>query len=174
MNRQGAKIARKRKEEPESTLGTSWRLTSHASPARASRNPAMTPPAPPPLWLSTLAVALGGAAGSALRYLVGLLVLRWHPDAGPLGTFFVNVVGCFLIGVLMPFVERHSLPPAAGLFLVTGLLGGFTTFSTFGHETVLLATVRGRLDLTFANITASLITGLVAVWLGRALMSRLD
>ena len=121
----------------------------------------------PPLWLSTLAVAAGGATGAVLRYLVGLAVLRWHPDAGPLGTLSVNIAGCFLIGLLMPFIERQSLPVLAAPLLVTGLLGGLTTFSTFGHETIALATVRHRPDLALLNAAANLLIGLAAVYLGR-------
>jgi len=125
---------------------------------------------PPPLWLSILTVAAGGAVGAVARYLVGLAVLRWHPEAGPLGTFAVNVAGCFLIGLLMPLAERQALPPLATLLLVTGFLGALTTFSTFSHETILLATVRHRPGLALANIIASLLTGLAAVWLGRTLI----
>lgn len=124
---------------------------------------------PPPLWAGVLAVAAGGAAGAALRYLVGVVVLRWHPEAGPVGTFLVNIGGCFLIGLLMPLAEGRSLPPLAGLLLVTGFLGGLTTFSTFGHETIFLATAR-RLDLALLNAAASLLMGLLAVYLGRVLV----
>jgi CrcB protein len=127
----------------------------------------------PPLWAGVLAVATGGAVGATLRYLVGVAIVRCHPEAGPLGTFAVNIAGCFLIGLLMPLAERQSLPPLATLLLVTGTLGALTTFSTFGHETILLATVRHRPDLALANIASSLLTGLAAVWLGRTVLSRL-
>lgn len=131
----------------------------------------MTPP--PPLWAGVLAVAIGGATGAVLRYLVGVAIVRWHPEAGPVGTFAVNIAGCFLIGLLMPLVEGRALSSLAGLLLVTGFLGGLTTFSTFGHETVFLATARHRLDLALLNAAGSLCTGLVAVWLGRALVRSL-
>ena len=124
----------------------------------------------PPLWICFLVVAAGGAFGAVCRYGVGLLFLRWHPEAAPLGTFAVNVSGCFLIGLLAPLVERASLPPLAGLLLVTGFLGALTTFSTFGHETLLLATTRQRLDLALVNIAVSLFGGLGAVLLGRAIV----
>lgn len=123
---------------------------------------------PLPIWLSILAVACGGAAGALCRYGVGVLMLRWHPEAGPLGTLAVNVVGCFLIGVLAPLFERSSLPPVAALALITGFCGALTTFSTFGHETVQLAQLRHRFDLALLYVVMSLVTGLAAVWLGRA------
>ncbi|HEX6984441.1 MAG TPA: fluoride efflux transporter CrcB [Planctomycetaceae bacterium] len=143
--------------------------------ARCAPTPPAVPsdearPVTPPLWIALLAVAAGGAVGAVCRYVVGLLVLRWHPEAGPLGTFAVNVAGCFLIGVVVPLVERSSLPPVAGLLLATGFLGALTTFSTFGHETVLLATARQRLDLALLNVAASLAAGIAAVWLGRAVV----
>lgn len=116
------------------------------------------------------AVASGGAIGAVCRYCVSLLVLKWHPEAGPLSTFAVNVTGCLLIGVLMPLAERPNLPPLAALLLVTGFLGALTTFSTFGHETILLATTRQRFDLALGNIAVSLFGGLGAVLIGRAIV----
>ncbi|MGC1275374.1 MAG: fluoride efflux transporter CrcB [Planctomycetaceae bacterium] len=124
----------------------------------------------PPLWACMIAVATGGAVGAVCRYGVGLLVLKWHPEAGPLSTFAVNVTGCFLIGVLMPLAERPNLPPLAALLLVTGFLGALTTFSTFGHETLVLATNRQRLDLALLNVATNFVVGLGAVWLGRLLI----
>lgn len=68
----------------------------------------------PPLWACVIAVAAGGAVGAVCRFGVGLVMLRWHPEAGPLGTLAVNVAGCLLIGVLMPLIDRSSLPPTPG------------------------------------------------------------
>jgi len=115
-----------------------------------------------------LAVAGGGAVGALCRYGVGVLMLKWHPEAGPLGTLSVNVVGCFLIGVLAPLFERSSLPPAAALALITGFCGALTTFSTFSHEVVELATIRQRFDYATAYAVASFASGLAAVAAGRA------
>ena len=124
----------------------------------------------PPTWACMIAVAAGGAVGAICRYAVGLLMLRWHPEAAPIGTFLVNVVGCFLIGVIYPLAVRPTLPPLASLLLITGFLGAFTTFSTFGHETLLLATIRNRFDLAVLNVAASVAAGLTAVWAGRMLV----
>jgi CrcB protein len=116
-----------------------------------------------------LAVAVGGALGSVARYGVGLAVQRALGASFPWGTLAVNVVGCFLIGVVLHAAdERGGIAPTTRLFLATGLLGGFTTFSAFGLETFLLA--RGRdLLVASANVGASVALGLAAVWLGRAL-----
>ena len=97
-------------------------------------------------------------------------MLRWHPEAGPIGTLAVNVAGCFLIGVLAPLFERSSLPPAAALALITGFCGALTTFSTFGHETLQLAQVRSRFDLALLYIFVSLAVCLTAIWCGRTLI----
>ncbi len=122
----------------------------------------------PPLWACVIAVAAGGAVGAVCRFGVGLVMLRWHPEAGPLGTLAVNVAGCLLIGVLMPLIDRSSLPPIAGLMLVTGFLGALTTFSTFCHEMILLASTRQHLDLALLNMTANVVVGIAAVWAGRS------
>ena len=83
-------------------------------------------------WL----IFAGGGAGSMLRYAVGLWVETRTGPGFPWGTFAVNASGCFLIGVLATLADEHAwITPAARLALVTGFLGGFTTFSTFGLET---------------------------------------
>lgn len=124
----------------------------------------------PPLWLCVLVVAIGGAIGAISRYAVGLAMLRWHSDAGPVGTYAVNVAGCFLIGVLFPLAQRPNLPPLAALMLITGFCGALTTFSTFGHEAILLATERRQIDLAFLYVVGSIVSGIGAVWLGRAVV----
>ena len=84
----------------------------------------------------------------------------------PFGTLAVNVLGCALIGVFAAFAEAiPSLNGPARLLLVTGLLGGFTTFSAFGLETVLMLR-RGDTALAAAYVVASLVLGLIAVWIG--------
>ncbi len=118
-----------------------------------------------------LAIALGGALGSVARYGVGVVAARAFGASFPWGTLAVNVFGCFLIGVVLHAAdERAGMAPATRLFVATGFLGGFTTFSAFGLETFLLA--RGR-ELAPAawNVVASVGLGLAAVWLGRVLAS---
>ena len=87
-----------------------------------------------------LLVSLGGALGSAGRYLVGLLTLRWLGPDFPFGTLLVNVAGSYAIGVVHELGARGGVSPAARLFLATGILGGFTTYSAFSLDTVRLAT----------------------------------
>lgn len=117
-------------------------------------------------------VGIGGAVGSILRYLVS----GWVQDASrspsfPFGTLAVNVIGCFVIGVLSYLADaRGLLTPELRALFVVGVLGGFTTFSSFGNET--MALVRdGQWLYTMVNIGASLIFGLGAVWLGRTAMA---
>lgn len=75
---------------------------------------------------------LGGAIGAVSRFIVGTFLLRFYSATFPLGTFLINVTGSFLIGLLMTaFLNRPGLPANWRLFLVTGLLGGYTTFSSF-------------------------------------------
>ena len=113
-------------------------------------------------WL----VFAGGGVGSALRYAVGLWVYAWTGPGFPWGTFAVNATGCFLIGVIATLAdERAWISPSARLLLVTGLLGGFTTFSSFGMETWQLA-ADGRPWLALANAAGSVAVGLVAVAAG--------
>ncbi|MEO8579837.1 MAG: fluoride efflux transporter CrcB [Gemmatimonadales bacterium] len=83
-----------------------------------------------------LLIAVGGAAGSLLRYLVGGAVQRTSAGGFPVGTMFVNVSGCFLIGILLRQFLNMQLSPELRAFLIVGFCGGFTTFSTFSAETV--------------------------------------
>lgn len=122
-------------------------------------------------WLAQLLwVGSGGFAGAVGRYLVSGWVHRLLPAAQfPWGTVAVNVLGCGLVGLLAGLVDlRQLLSPEARLFLVIGCLGGFTTFSTFGYETLALAR-EAELLRAAANVTLQLGAGLVAVWLGYAL-----
>ena len=83
-----------------------------------------------------LLIAVGGAAGSVLRYLIGGAVQRMSAGGFPVGTLFVNVSGCFLIGILLRQFLNMQLSPELRAFLIVGFCGGFTTFSTFSAETV--------------------------------------
>ena len=118
---------------------------------------------------AVLLVALGGAIGSAARYKLSGLILHHTIDwRFPAGTFAVNVLGCLVAGVLAGLAEEHDLlSPEARLLLFTGLLGGFTTFSAFGLETVHLIK-RGDLAVAGANVILSVVAGIAALWLGMA------
>ena len=114
-----------------------------------------------------LLVGLGGFIGSVARYKLGGWVLHLTvQEKFPFGTFAVNVAGCLIAGVLAGLVEKHELFSAeTRLFLFTGLLGGFTTFSAFGLETMFLLR-RGEPWVAAIYAGASVLLGVVAVWLG--------
>ena len=116
---------------------------------------------------SLLLVGIGGFAGSVARYaLGGWLLHHTAQERFPWSTFAVNVVGCLVIGVLAGLAERHSMfGPGLRLFLFTGLLGGFTTFSAFGLETLFLLR-RGEPWVAAAYVAGSVLLGLAAVWIG--------
>jgi CrcB protein len=121
-----------------------------------------------------LFVALGGACGSVVRYKLSGFVMHQTPSwQFPLGTFMVNVIGCLAIGILGALVEYHDLfSPNSRLLLFTGLLGGFTTFSAFGYETVFLLR-RGLIQVASLYIILSLLVGIVAIFGGIALVNLL-
>jgi len=117
-----------------------------------------------------LLVGAGGFFGSVLRYTLGGFVQRvFSASLFPVGTLFVNVVGCLVIGLLAGMGDsRGALGAPARLFLLIGLLGGFTTFSSFGYETIALARQAEWLQ-AFGNVGLNVIVGLLAVWAGFAL-----
>lgn len=119
-------------------------------------------------WLfQPLIVGLGGCIGAMLRYGLSGIVQRLAPFSSfPIGTLSVNVAGSLLIGVAAGLVEyRQMLGPQARLFLMIGLLGGFTTFSSFAYETLALGQ-DGEYFLASLNALASVALCLAAVWLG--------
>ena len=123
----------------------------------------------PDLALGCAAVALGGALGSMARYAGGGFVSFKLGSFFPWGTIIINVTGSFLIGLYDGVASRPAgLPPLARLFLVTGCLGGYTTFSTFAYETLALAR-EGSRGRAAANVTGSVLLGFAAAFAGRAL-----
>ena len=86
--------------------------------------------------IKILAVALGGAIGSTGRYLTSLAVESYSSSRFPYETLAANLIGCFLIGLLWGYFERVTISNEFGLFLFTGILGGYTTFSTFARENI--------------------------------------
>lgn len=110
---------------------------------------------------------MGGFIGTILRYLLNNIVYKaLDYPVYPYGTLIINVLGCFFIGFVGSLAEsRLSLTPQVRIFIQIGILGGFTTFSTFGYETFSL--VRdGQLLLGLANVILQVMVGLFAVWLG--------
>ncbi len=115
--------------------------------------------------IQLLLVGCGGFVGAAARHAVGIWLMAAAPHRFPWPTFAVNVSGCLLVGVLAALVERQSLGGEARLLLVVGALGGYTTFSAFGLETLLMVR-RGDALLAAAYVIGSVVLGLLAVWLG--------
>ena len=118
-------------------------------------------------WFSISMVALGGATGAVSRYSLAKWMLRYLTDwTFPIATFAINVMGCLLIGVLAGVGERFNwLNSDLRLLLITGVLGGFTTFSTFGLETFTLLR-RGELWVAMGYVGLSVMVGLLLLWLG--------
>jgi CrcB protein len=113
-------------------------------------------------------VGAGGLIGAVLRYLISGLVQHLTQSVTfPHGTFVVNITGCFLMGIFSHLVESQvGLTSEMRLFLMVGLLGSFTTYSTFSHETLNLLQDQG-MSLALINIGTHIILGLSAVVLGR-------
>ena len=122
--------------------------------------------------MQILLVGAGGFVGSALRYMVSGLVHRVIPFAGfPYGTLVVNLVGCLAIGLLAGLAEsRQVIGPELRVFLFLGLLGGFTTFSTFAYEGVELFR-DGEFAKVLASVMIHVLVGFMAVWFGHAITS---
>lgn len=121
--------------------------------------------------LKTMLIAgLGGFVGTCLRYLTGKLCHTIALGEFPLGTFMVNIIGSFIIGLLFGMAERtHAISPTMSALLITGFCGGFTTFSSFADDTYLL--LGGRHYPTLAlYVGLTIVLGVVLVWAGRALI----
>ena len=122
---------------------------------------------------SVLLVALGGALGSVARFkLSGWVLQQTTSGRFPAGTLAVNLVGCLVAGLLAGMAAKQDILSAeTRLFLFTGLLGGFTTFSAFGLETLLLLK-RGEAAVAVTNAVVSVVAGLPVAWLGYELATR--
>lgn len=115
----------------------------------------------PYLW-----VALGGAIGACARYATNVAALRLFPAAFPWGTFIINAVGCLCFGIVAGLaISRGLFGPAGRVFLLVGVLGGFTTFSSFAFESVELVQA-GNTGAALANLSGQVLIGTFAVWLG--------
>lgn len=115
--------------------------------------------------MQIIVIAVGGAVGAVLRYLVSLLVISLAGESWPYGTLVVNLLGSFLIGFLWQLFDTITYPHNTRLLIFTGGLGAFTTFSTFGLESLtLLQAGRSRDGILY--LAASNLGGLLCVWLG--------
>ena len=119
-----------------------------------------------------LLIAVGGAAGSLLRYLIGGAVHRMSAGGFPVGTMFVNVSGCFLIGILLRQFLNMQVSPEMRALLIVGFCGGFTTFSTFSAETLGLIE-GGEYGRATSYVILSLVLCLAATFMGMTAMKLL-
>lgn len=114
-----------------------------------------------------LLVGMGSFIGGISRYYLGGIILHASGASRfPFGTLIINIVGCLLMGIVAGVAEsQHVISPNARLFLMTGILGGFTTFSAFGYETIFLLRT-GEPVAAGIYVILSVTIGLVATWLG--------
>ena len=116
--------------------------------------------------LRLIYIGIAGAGGTLLRYWLSETVSKRFGETFPTGTLVVNLVGCFLAGLLFTvLLDRYSISPTARAVLLIGFLGGFTTFSAFGLQTFTLMR-DGEVGLAFLNIGLSNVGGLLMVWVG--------
>ena len=121
------------------------------------------------MLLRLLSVGFAGFIGTLLRYWLSGVVARRYGETFPFGTLVVNLVGCFVIGFLFYlFYERALAGPTSRTTIFIGLLGGFTTFSSFGLQTFTLLR-DGELFLALVNIAVSNVAGVALVWVGYSL-----
>ena len=119
--------------------------------------------------MNILLIAIGGALGSVARYLFSTFVLRATGSLFPLGTFAVNIVGCFVFGLIAGAAEqRVALPPQMRAFALIGVLGGFTTFSSYAYESVSLLR-DGQFLWASINVAGQVVIGVVGLAAGFAI-----
>ena len=106
-------------------------------------------------------VMVAGGLGSGARYLVGVWAAAAFGTAFPMGTLIVNLAGCFLLGFIAPFALGGTLSDEVRTAIGAGFIGGFTTYSSFNHETLLLAT-GGAVGAAALNVAVTLVGGLAA------------
>ena len=112
-------------------------------------------------------VGIGGFLGSVLRYGINLFSYRSYPiQLIPYATLFVNCLGCFLAGISVALLKKYNLNiESLNLFLITGFLGAFTTFSAFGNESIKLF-LSNQHQLFLGNIILNVFLSIFSVWLG--------
>ena len=118
------------------------------------------------MWRLLLLAGVGGFFGTCCRFLINRLFLVYWKASFPLATFTINVIGCFLFGILFGLIGRSGmLSPKLNALLIVGFCGGFTTFSTFSFESFSLANT-GEVMVSLFYMAASVIIGFLAVWVG--------
>ena len=121
--------------------------------------------------LNCLVVAFGGGIGACLRYLIGLIPLK-EPFAFPVKTLMINLLGCFVIGLIATLAVKNStLSPKTVLFIKTGLCGGFTTFSTFALETETLIKT-GHIGVALLYVALSVLVGVGLAFAGQVIIGK--
>lgn len=119
------------------------------------------------IWL----IGLGGSLGAATRYLLGGYInnknSKWRQF--PLGTWIINITGSFILGVLAHLYLNHSINESLWLFAGVGFCGAYTTFSTFGYETITLLQ-NNKMKIAFVYILLSVLVGIVSAWVGFVLI----
>ncbi len=122
------------------------------------------------MFKAMLLAGFGGFIGTCLRFLTGRIAHLLTASAFPWGTFAVNIVGSFLIGIFFGLAEKNNvISPSMNVFLITGFCGGFTTFSSFADDMYLLLGQKHWLWFGL-YVGASLLLGLLLVWAGRSLV----
>jgi CrcB protein len=122
-------------------------------------------------YVNILLIAIGGAVGSVCRYLLSSAVLRMLGTLFPAGTFVVNVVGCLVFGAVAGLTqERISISPEVRALLLAGVLGGFTTFSSYMNESFVLVR-EGQFLWAGLNLGGQVVTGFVAFWIAFSIAS---
>jgi len=119
-----------------------------------------------------LAIGTGSFIGGIFRYLLSQFIQARFLSAFPYGTLFVNIIGCFLIGLVFGLADRGNLTQEWRLIIATGFIGGFTTFSAFSNETVSMLR-DGQLGYALVYIIASVVLGLMATFIGISIIKLL-
>lgn len=112
-----------------------------------------------------LAVGLGSFLGGISRYLITVFIQNKFLSTFPFGTMFVNILGCFLIGTIYAMSDKGNVSPVWRMFLATGIMGGFTTFSSFSNETVSMLRDSEYFP-AFSYVAISVVVGLAATFAG--------
>lgn len=118
------------------------------------------------MWKLLFLTGAGGFIGASLRFLINRMFILFWKLPFPLATFVINITGCFAFGIILGFLQRSGfVSPRLNSFLIVGICGGFTTFSTFSYEALSLG-MNGQLLLSFLYLGISVILGLLATWFG--------